>query len=134
MTAQRERDTEPERALRKELHACGLRFRLHRHEVPGTRRTVDIVFGPARVAVDVRGCFWHGCEAHGTWPKTNADWWKAKITQNRDRDADTVQRLQSAGWLVVVVWEHEDPAVAAEYICNIVRSRRDELAQSSRNR
>jgi DNA mismatch endonuclease (patch repair protein) len=85
------------------------------------------VFGPARVAVDVRGCFWHGCEQHGTWPRTNADWWKDKITRNRDRDRDTVERLESARWLVVVVWEHEDPAMAAENIYSIVRSRRHEL-------
>ena len=68
MRAQRERDTGIERALRSALHARGLRFRLHRRVLPGSRREADLVFPGPRVAVFVDGCFWHGCPEHATWP------------------------------------------------------------------
>ena len=57
--------------LRSELHARGLRYRLHKRLLNGLRREADLVFGPARVAVFVDGCFWHGCPEHATWPKRN---------------------------------------------------------------
>lgn len=113
MRRQRTRDTAAEVELRRRLHAIGLRFRLHRRPVPHLRRTVDIVFGPAHVAVFVDGCYWHGCPVHGTWPKANEAWWRAKIEANQARDRDTDERLTSAGWTVLRVWEHEDPATAA---------------------
>ena len=124
MQAQQERDTAPERALRRALHAKGLRYRLHVPIVPGTRRRVDIAFGPSRVAVDVRGCFWHGCPTHGTQPKANAAWWQEKLARNVARDEDTVQRLAAAGWELVVVWEHDDPEVAAARVAAVVAARR----------
>src|SRR5581483_11314522 len=106
MQLQASKHTRPELALRRALHARGLRFRLHRQIVPGTRRTVDIVFGPARVAVDVRGCYWHGHahEFEAYQRRRNIDYWQPKIAGNRKRDADTECRLTEAGWLVVVVW------------------------------
>lgn len=116
MRAQGGRDTSPELALRSALHHRGLRFRVQRRVLPDVRRTADIVFGPARVVVDVRGCFWHGCPVHGTSPKANAEWWRQKIDKNRDRDADTEARLREAGWALIVVWEHEDPAEAAQRV------------------
>ena len=122
MQAQRERNTSPELALRRVLHGRGLRYRLHRSIVCGTRRSVDIVFVRARVAVDVRGCFWHGCPEHATTPKSNTDWWTAKLDRNVARDADTVRRLSEAGWQVIVVWEHEDAEIAADRIELLVRS------------
>jgi DNA mismatch endonuclease, patch repair protein len=120
MRAQRLRDTTPELALRSELHRRGLRFRVQRRLLPDVRRTADIVFGPSRVVVEVRGCFWHGCPEHGTSPKANADWWREKIDRNRARDADTDARLREAGWTVIVVWEHEHPSAAADQIEEIV--------------
>lgn len=92
--------------------------------LPGLRRRADVVFGPARVAVFVDGCFWHGCPVHATWPKANSDYWREKIETNRLRDRDTDQRLAAAGWLVVRVWEHERPEEAAQRIEAVVRSRR----------
>ena len=80
------------------------------------------MFPRQRVAVDVRGCFWHGCPEHGTWPRANAPWWKDKILGNQQRDKDTERRLSEAGWEVVVVWEHEEPACAADRIERIVRA------------
>lgn len=124
MSRQRRRDTGVEVALRRLLHAEGLRFRIHRRPLPGIRREADVVFGPARVAVFVDGCFWHGCPEHATWPKNNAEFWRSKIEGNRARDRDTDARLARAGWLAIRVWEHEDPATAAAEICTTVQRRR----------
>lgn len=123
MSRQRSRDTDPERALRSSLHRRGLRYRLHRRPVPGLRRQADIVFGPARVAVFVDGCFWHCCPDHATSPKANGAWWATKLAANVARDRDTDERLAAAGWTVLRVWEHEDPTEAAARIAELVRSR-----------
>lgn len=112
----RRRDTAPELALRKELHRRGLRYRVV-FPVPGRpRRTIDIAFTKARIAVFVDGCYWHGCPIHGTEPKANHDWWQRKFAANQARDADTDALLESAGWTVVRIWEHEPPAAAADRV------------------
>jgi DNA mismatch endonuclease (patch repair protein) len=77
--------TKPEVALRKRLHAQGLRFRLHRRDLPGTP---DIAFARQKVAVFVDGCFWHACPDHGVIPKNNREWWMAKLAKNLSRDTD----------------------------------------------
>ncbi|MFE0327945.1 very short patch repair endonuclease [Streptomyces sp. NPDC058960] len=133
MSRQRSRNTEVEVLLRRELHRAGLRYRVHRRPLPGVRREADVVFGPARVAVFVDGCYWHGCPEHATWPKTNADFWRTKITRNQERDRDTDRKLIEAGWMPMRVWEHEDPAVAARKIADVVRQRRP-LSKVSRRR
>jgi DNA mismatch endonuclease (patch repair protein) len=120
MRAQRERDTGIERAIRSLLHARGLRFRIHRRLLNGSRREVDVVFPGAKVAVFVDGCFWHGCPEHGTWPRNNAEFWRDKIEGNVRRDRDTDARLEADGWTVVRVWEHEAPADAAARIADAV--------------
>ncbi|RZQ61989.1 very short patch repair endonuclease [Amycolatopsis suaedae] len=124
MSRQRSRDTSTELAVRRELHRLGLRYRVHRRPLSGVRREADVVFGPAKVAVFVDGCFWHGCPVHGTWPKRNGPFWRNKIEQNQARDGDTDRRLESAGWLSVRVWEHEHPVDAAGRIATIVAARR----------
>jgi DNA mismatch endonuclease, patch repair protein len=116
------RDNPHELALRSLLHRRGLRFRVHVRLMPGSQRTADIVFPSRRVVVYLDGCFWHGCPLHGTWPKLNAEWWRAKIEANRRRDLDTNTRLSGAGWRVVRVWEHEDLHEAANRIELAVRS------------
>jgi DNA mismatch endonuclease (patch repair protein) len=82
--------------------------------------TADIVFGPARIAVFVDGCFWHRCPVHSTSPKANGDWWRAKLDANveRDRRADAVLRMR--GWTVIRVWEHEPPEEAADRVLRAV--------------
>ncbi len=110
MQEQLARDTQPELALRRLLHASGLRYRVDRAPLPGLRRRADLVFGPARVAVFVDGCFWHGCPQHGTSPRLNSAYWSAKLQRNRARDLDTDAQLTRAGWLVVRGWEHEKPS------------------------
>lgn len=122
MSRQRSRDTTPERVLRSLLHRRGLRYRLHRRPVPGLRRQADLVFAGPRVAVFVDGCFWHSCPDHATSPKSNGAWWAAKLAGNVERDRDTDRRLAEAGWTVVRVWEHEDPARAAERVAAAVKT------------
>jgi DNA mismatch endonuclease (patch repair protein) len=125
MQLQRERDTMPELRLRRELHRRGLRYRLDQPIVPGTRRRrVDIVFPKAKVAVFVDGCFWHGCPEHGVRRhEINGWYWPDKIAGNRERDAETDQRLRAAGWTVVRIWEHEDLVQATARVVLAVRHR-----------
>src|SRR5262245_12184516 len=111
MQRQARRDTNPEMALRAELHRRGYRYRVDIGVLKGSRRRQDVVFAGARVVVDIRGCFWHGCPEHGTVPKANRAWWISKVQANRERDADTEARLALAGWHTVVVWEHEDATI-----------------------
>jgi DNA mismatch endonuclease, patch repair protein len=124
MSRQRTVDTEIELRLRRLLHRAGLRYRLHARPLVGLRRTADIVFPSARLAVFVDGCFWHGCPEHGTLPKSNAEFWSRKIRRNVERDEDTRHRLADAGWLGLQVWEHDDPSVAASTIAALVAERR----------
>ncbi|MFF3063517.1 very short patch repair endonuclease [Oerskovia sp. NPDC057915] len=124
MQANRRRDTAPELALRRAAHALGLRYRVDARPIRDLNRRADMVFPGAEVAVFVDGCFWHGCPQHGTNAKQNAAFWSAKIAQNRTRDADTNTRLEQAGWIVVRVWEHEDPTEAAKRLATVVLQRR----------
>ena len=111
MSVQAVRDTAPEVAVRRELHRHGVRFRLHRGDLPGRP---DIVLVRVRVAVFIDGCFWHGCPEHFTVPRANREWWLEKIAANRRRDERTAQELRDMGWEPVRVWEHEDPVVVAD--------------------
>ena len=124
MQSNRSRDTRPELALRRLLHAFGLRYRVCARPIPEVPRTADIVFRPARVAVEVRGCFWHGCPSHYRRPQANATYWSDKVARNIARDQENETRLEAAGWVLIHVWEHEDPRVAAARIADIVHRRR----------
>ncbi len=104
MRAVRSSNTQPEKAVRSIAHALGLRFRLHRRDLPGTP---DLVLPKHHVAVFVHGCFWHrheGCKA-ASLPKTRTDYWQAKFDRNVARDAKARDDLEALGWKVVVVWE-----------------------------
>jgi DNA mismatch endonuclease (patch repair protein) len=116
------RDTSAEMAIRSELFARGLRYRIDM-SVPGVPRVrPDILFTRAKVAVMIDGCFWHSCPDHGTIPKRNREWWIAKLAANRDRDERATALLQGAGWTVVRVWEHESPDEAAARISAVVEA------------
>lgn len=117
------RDTTPELELRSELHRRGLRYRLHHRELPGEP---DIALIRARIAVFVDGCFWHRCPEHGVLPKSNAEWWRAKLERNVERDREKDAALTDLGWLPVHVWEHEDATEAAGYIERLWRERTDQ--------
>ncbi|GIG30226.1 hypothetical protein Cma02nite_28260 [Cellulomonas marina] len=125
------KDNPRERALRSALHARGLRFRVG-HKVPGLpRRTMDVAFTRARVAVFLDGCFWHGCPDHGTQPQANGAWWSEKLATNMARDADTDAHLKDLGWEVVRIWEHVPLEEAVDVVANAVASRR--IAQGRRD-
>lgn len=123
MRSNKGRDTKPERVLRSILHKQGLRYRVSMRPVPELRRTADMVFSKARVAVFVDGCYWHGCPEHHRPAKRNAEFWRKKIEGNRARDAETDELLGERGWKVVRVWEHEPPEDAARKVIGVLRDR-----------
>ncbi|WOH82121.1 very short patch repair endonuclease [Bradyrhizobium sp. BEA-2-5] len=104
MQANKGKDTRPELTLRRLLHGCGYRFRLHRKDLPGRP---DIAFPSRTKAIEVRGCFWHGhgCHPLGQLPRTRREYWEPKILGNRSRDLRNMQELRNAGWEVIEVWE-----------------------------
>jgi len=123
MQANKGRDTKPELALRSAVHALGLRYRVSAKPIKNLRRTADMVFRRAKVAVFLDGCFWHGCPRHHTVATTNAQYWADKVETNRARDRDTDSQLSEAGWTSVRVWEHEDAREAALRIRDVVHER-----------
>jgi DNA mismatch endonuclease, patch repair protein len=124
MERQRRYDTAPELALRRELHRRGLRYRIDRSPISGLRARADLVFGPAKVAVFVDGCYWHSCPEHGSLPTNNREWWRAKFAANRGRDRRVDRALREAGWVPMRIWEHEAIVEAADRIESLVRERR----------
>jgi DNA mismatch endonuclease (patch repair protein) len=117
------KNTVPELLLRRAVWAFGVRYRVHRSI---GRIKPDMVFGPARIVVFVDGCFWHQCPLHGTIPKSNVVYWKAKLERNIARDIETTRALTMAGWKVIRFWEHEvydSPERCARRILKLVTSR-----------
>lgn len=92
MQGNRGRDTSAELAVRRLAHAQGLRYRVNARPEADLRRTADMLFTRAKVAVFVDGCYWHGCPEHFTMPATNLDYWSSKIDRNQERD------LPPPGW------------------------------------
>lgn len=104
MSGIRGRDTKPEMTVRRYLHGCGLRYRLHDRSLPGAP---DLVFRKFRVVVMVHGCFWHqhpNCQ-YATTPKNNSEFWQTKFAGNVERDKRSIERLVATGWRVIVLWE-----------------------------
>ena len=122
MVHQRRRDTRPEMAIRRLLHARGMRYRVDA-ALPGMRRRADLLFTSARVAVFVDGCFWHGCPEHGTRPKNNAAWWAEKIALTPSEIVTPTGALAADGWVVLRIWEHEAPEAAAARVAETVAER-----------
>lgn len=119
MSRVRSRDTAPEHAIRRMAHRLGLRFRLHRRDLPGTP---DLVFPRHHKVIFVHGCFWHqhkGCRL-ARFPTSRQEYWLPKLARTIQRDAEAKQRLEAAGWLVFEVWECETrdiPAAEARLRC-----------------
>jgi DNA mismatch endonuclease, patch repair protein len=124
MSRIRSRNTAPEMEVRRFLHGRGLRYRIHREELPGKP---DLVFPQSRTCVFVHGCFWHGCPrcTDGTRRvKSNSRYWSEKIEGNRERDQRHTRTLRSMGWKVLTIWE-----------CQIADARRmGQLAQTIESR
>lgn len=124
MSRQASKDTAAELAVRRLLHAAGLRYRVE-FPVPGmARRRIDVAFTSVKVAVLIDGCFWHGCPQHATQPKSNAEWWRQKLDRNMARDAETTEHLVAAGWEVLRFWEHESAEDVALRVAAAVTRRR----------
>lgn len=123
MVANRGRDTGPELAVRRILHANGMRYRVDFAPLGGRRRA-DIVFTRQRIAVFIDGCFWHGCPDHYIAPVRNGEFWADKVRSNMARDAEATAAIRAAGWVVLRFWEH----VGAADICDqiIQRVKQDE--------
>lgn len=85
------------------------------------------------MAVFVDGCFWRACPIHGTWRKAHAEFWLRKIKGNRLRDRETDQRLTSAGWMVIRIWEHEDATSAVETVPTHIAQRRLRIGRQGRD-
>lgn len=114
MRAVKSRDTAPERAVRAAACAAGFarRYRLNGSKLPGKP---DLVFTALSKVVFVHGCFWHGhdCKRGARAPKQNAAYWRAKITRNRARDAETLRALKQEGFVALTIWECETRDEAA---------------------
>ena len=124
MAAIRGRDTTPELEVRRILHRLGLRFRLHRRDLPGTP---DIVLPRFQTVIFVHGCFWHRhpeCR-FTTNPKTRRDYWEAKFSQNIERDKRNYNALGNAAWNNILVWECElrDKVALEARLLQCVRAR-----------
>ena len=102
----KDRDTGPEKTVRRLLTALGVRYRLHRKDLAGKP---DIVMAGRRLVILVHGCFWHGhdCARGARVPKANRDYWLSKVDRNRERDVASNAALLAAGWRVEVIWECE---------------------------
>lgn len=106
MSRIRSKNTKPEELVRKYLFAQGFRYRKNDKRLPGSP---DIVLPKYKTVIFVNGCFWHGhagCK-YFVWPQNNAEFWRAKIQSNIDRDTKTYQKLHNMGWNVILVWECE---------------------------
>ena len=106
MSRIRGKNTKPEILVRKGLHARGFRFRLHNKKLPGSP---DVVLPKYGVVIMVNGCFWHGHKgcSIASRPKSNREYWDAKIARNMHRDEVTSAHLEALGWKVITVWECE---------------------------
>ena len=117
MQGNRRVSTAPELAVRRLLHAAGLRYRVDLAIVLDELQVrPDVVFTRARLCLFVDGCFWHGCADHCRIPTANRGYWEAKIERNRLRDERTTAALDRAGWRVIRAWEHEAPEAIAERV------------------
>ena len=123
MQGNKRRDTAPELAVRRALHAHGLHYRVDWPLPFDRRRKADIAFIKAKIVVFVDGCYWHGCPLHYSEPAVNTAYWSTKIARNVAQDRDTDSRLKSAGWTVLRYWEHEEVPGVAQAVLNTVRSR-----------
>ena len=105
MRSVRSKDTGPEMRVRKILHNAGYRYRLHRSDLPGKP---DLVFSTRKKVIFVHGCFWHGhnCKK-GARPSSNKEYWEPKLTRNRERDIENLQKLTNLEWEALTLWECE---------------------------
>jgi len=126
----RTKDTLPEVKVRRALHAVGLRFRLHRKDLPGTS---DIVLPRFKTCLFVHGCFWHGHEgcSKARLPNTRKSFWVEKISKTRERDKRKRNALEREGWKVVIIWECETKS--NKKLANMIEGFRMGVCESAGN-
>jgi len=133
MSLVRGKDTGPELIVRRVAHGLGYRYGLHRTDLPGMP---DLVFRSRKKIIFVHGCFWHGhaCAKGARTPKTNRDYWIAKISKNAERDARHMARLEGAHWRVLIIWECEmkDTTALASRLRRFLGPIKSSLARSNR--
>ena len=120
MASIRGKGTKPEITVRKFLFSRGFRYRLNHPRLPGRP---DIVLRKYRTVIFVNGCFWHGHEGckHYVVPKSNTEFWIAKIERNRARDIDEQHELAAMGWHCITVWECQlKPAIRTNTLKSLV--------------
>lgn len=125
MSSIKGKDTGPETRVRSELHKRGFRFRKHLKALPGQP---DVVFTKAKVAVFIDGDFWHGYR-FPTWEHKVSDFWKTKISKNRERDAKNYRRLRDMGWKVIRLWQHDLERDFGESIERVVSALTTEIPE-----
>ena len=106
MAAIHSSNTKPEVRLRHAIWELGYRYRVNDKRLPGSP---DIVLPKYGSVIFVHGCFWHGhkgCKNY-TIPKTNTEFWVAKVKRNQERDQEVWRKLEAKGWSVIIVWECE---------------------------
>lgn len=106
MSRIRSKDTRPEMIVRRLLHKEGFRYRLHVAELPGKP---DLVFVRQKKVIFIHGCFWHmhECRGQARVPKTNVEFWAAKLRKNKERDDKNLRELRQLGWSYLIIWECE---------------------------
>lgn len=105
MAGIRSKNTKPEMIVRKGLHRLGFRFLVHDKRLPGKP---DLVFPKWRSAIFVNGCFWHGHDCHlFKLPSTRTEFWRDKISANKQRDQAALSNIEEMGWRALSVWECE---------------------------
>lgn len=118
MAGIRSGNTKPELTIRKALHRLGLRYVLHSKNVPGRP---DLVFPSRKAAIFVHGCFWHGHDCrYFRMPTTRPEFWAAKISANRNRDATVAAQLEAKGWRSLTIWECSIRGKKSEEVANVV--------------
>lgn len=110
--------TKPELTLRRGLWANGARYRIK----SGLVGKPDMVFHRSRLVVFVDGCFWHNCPVHGRTPTSNTTYWSEKLLRNRNRDEFVNKTLQTAGWRVLRIWEHDVRADVGAVVARIMEA------------
>lgn len=120
MSRIRAKNTKPEKIVRSFLHSKGLRFRLH---VKGMAGTPDLLLPKYKTAIFVNGCFWHGHEncKYSRTPKSNTEFWNAKITRNKERDSRKANELKAIGWRVIIFWECQTTQEKLEDLVNAIK-------------
>ncbi|RMG34064.1 MAG: very short patch repair endonuclease [Methanobacteriota archaeon] len=122
MSKIRGKNTKPELQVRKLLWNSGYRYRIH-YPIQGMTKVIrpDIAFPNKKIAIFIDGCFWHACPKCYREPKSNVDFWKKKISRNKERDREDTENLEQLEWTIIRIWEHEIKESLDDVVMKIIR-------------